>query len=75
MTQILIRSREVQARTGLPKSSLHRMARAGAFPSPVKLGVRAVAWREADVDAWIESRERLGGERGDPDTDLQVGGV
>lgn len=58
MTDILIRSREVQARTGLPKSSLHRMASTGSFPAPMKLGVRAVAWRESDVDAWIAGLQR-----------------
>lgn len=56
MQDILIRSREVQARTGLPKSSLHNKVKAGAFPAPVRLGPRAVAWREADVEAWIQSR-------------------
>ena len=58
MATILIRSREVQARTGLPKSSLHNMAKAGAFPAPLKLGARAVAWRESDVTDWIESLQR-----------------
>lgn len=58
MAHILIRSREVQARTGLPKSSLHRMASAGRFPAPVKLGMRSVAWRESDVDAWIAGLQR-----------------
>ncbi len=53
MQSRLIRSKEVQAITGLPKSSLHNMARAGAFPAPLKLGARAVAWRESDVDEWI----------------------
>lgn len=60
MQDILIRSREVQARTGLPKSSLHNKVKAGAFPAPVKLGPRAVAWRESDVNAWIEGRPRRG---------------
>jgi len=53
MQSRLIRSKEVQAITGLPKSSLHNMARAGSFPAPLKLGARAVAWRESDVDEWI----------------------
>jgi prophage regulatory protein len=53
MQSRLIRSKEVQAITGLPKSSLHNMARAGTFPAPLKLGARAVAWRESDVDEWI----------------------
>lgn len=58
MAEILIRSNAVQARTGLPKSSLYNMSKAGTFPAPVKLGVRAVAWVASDVDAWIESRQR-----------------
>jgi prophage regulatory protein len=57
MQSRLIRSREVQAITGLPKSSLHNMARIGRFPRPLKLGARAVAWREEDVQAWIENLE------------------
>lgn len=57
MQSRLIRSKEVQAITGLPKSSLHNMARAGTFPAPLKLGARAVAWREADVQAWVENLE------------------
>jgi prophage regulatory protein len=57
MQSRLIRSREVQAITGLPKSSLHNMARAGRFPAPLKLGARAVAWREQDVQTWIENLE------------------
>ena len=60
MAEILIRANAVQARTGLPKSSLHNMSKAGTFPAPVKLGVRAVAWVASDVDAWIESRQRQG---------------
>jgi prophage regulatory protein len=55
MQSRLIRSKEVQAITGLPKSSLHNMARAGTFPAPLKLGARAVAWRESDVHEWIEN--------------------
>ena len=53
MQSRLMRSKEIQAKTGLPKSSLHNMARAGTFPAPLKLGARAVAWRESDVDEWI----------------------
>jgi prophage regulatory protein len=57
MESRLMRSREVQAMTGLPKSSLHNMAREGRFPAPLKLGARAVAWRAQDVVAWIENLE------------------
>ena len=57
MTTRLMRSREVQVILGLPKSSLHNMARTGRFPAPVKLGARAVAWREEDVQAWMDNLE------------------
>ena len=29
----------------------------GSFPKPVKLGKRAVGWREADLRAWLNSRQ------------------
>ena len=28
------------------------------FPKPIRLGKRAVGWRESEVIAWLESRER-----------------
>lgn len=53
----------VQEATGLSKSHLYAMIRRGEFPAPVRLSARAVAWRESDVMAWIESRPsaRAGG--------------
>jgi prophage regulatory protein len=27
------------------------------FPRPVRLGVRAVGWRESDIVAWLASRK------------------
>jgi prophage regulatory protein len=37
--------------------SIYRLIRLGDFPRPVKLGQRAVAWRESDINDWIDSRE------------------
>jgi len=42
--------------TGLRKSSIYAMIRAGEFPSPVHIGRRAVAWRQADLEVWISTR-------------------
>lgn len=53
----LIRRPEVEARTGLSRSTLYDWMKRGEFPQPVKLGERLVAWRESDVTAWLESRE------------------
>jgi len=57
----ILRRREVQARIGLGRSSLYAQIAKGLFPQPVKLSERAVGWREADVNAWIESRTTKAG--------------
>ncbi|RQT10402.1 AlpA family transcriptional regulator [Burkholderia contaminans] len=51
----LIRMGEVQFRTQLSKTEIYRRINAGQFPAAVKLGLRAVAWREADICEWIRS--------------------
>ena len=56
LAQALLRLPEVMAATGLPRSSIDAKERAGDFPARVKLGLRAIAWRKADVDRWIAQR-------------------
>lgn len=51
----LLRFAEVRARIGLSKSEIYRRIGAGTFPAGVKLGARAVAWRESTVDDWIRA--------------------
>ncbi|MBN3059399.1 AlpA family transcriptional regulator [Pectobacterium versatile] len=50
----LIRLPEVKRRTGFGKTWIYELIKAGRFPSQVKTGVRAVAFIESEVDAWIE---------------------
>lgn len=57
MALTLLRRREVEARTGLSRSTLYHWMKLGEFPQPVKLGARIVAWRESDVAAWLDTRE------------------
>lgn len=52
----LIRRPAVTDRTGLSRTTIWRAVRAGTFPVPVPIGQRAMAWVEAEVDAWIEAR-------------------
>lgn len=53
----LMRRKAVEAQTGLARSTLYKLVKAGNFPAPVKLtGTRAVAWSSCAVDAWIASR-------------------
>lgn len=52
----LIRRPEVLQRCGISNTTLHRLIHAGDFPTPVRLGPRAVAWVESEVVEWIEQR-------------------
>ncbi len=56
MTERILRRPEVEARTGLSRSTIYAMRAEGEFPTPVALGKRAVGWHEGDVAAWLESR-------------------
>jgi prophage regulatory protein len=56
VTPLLVRMPTVMRLTGLGRSTIYRMVAARKFPSPVRLGARAVAWRQSDLDEWSESR-------------------
>ncbi len=56
MTNKFLRRNEVEKVTGLKRSSIYSKIKEGDFPKPIKLGMRAVAWLEADVMQWIESK-------------------
>lgn len=56
----MIRLPAVVERTGLKKSTLYGLMRAGKMPPNVRLSARAVAWREDDIDRWIQERINAG---------------
>jgi prophage regulatory protein len=43
--------------TGLARSSLYAMVKAGTFPRPLKLSARSSAWSELAVRHWMESKK------------------
>ena len=57
----LLRLLMVKKKTGLSRSSIYNRLNESSpywdptFPKPVKIGMRAVAWREHEIDAWIKS--------------------
>lgn len=57
-----LRMSEVQARTGLSRSTIRRWVDRGLFPAPISLGERVVGWIEAEIEAWM--RERIAQTRG-----------
>lgn len=56
MVERHIRRREVEQLTGLSRSSLYDLMAKGAFPRPIKLTGKAVAWPENAVAEWLASR-------------------
>jgi len=56
MSMKIYRRRDVEHLVGLSRSTIYAMMAAGTFPKPIKLGKRAVGWRESDVLDWVASR-------------------
>lgn len=51
-----IRLSEVQLRTGYSKAWIYRLIKESRFPKSVKIGSRAIAFIESEVNDWIEQR-------------------
>ena len=58
MAERILRRPEVEARTGLSRSTIYSMMAEGDFPKPLLLAKRAVGWPENAIAAWLESRAR-----------------
>lgn len=43
--------------TGLGRSTIYRLIAENKFPGPVRVGDRAVAWRQVDLEKWSEGRQ------------------
>jgi prophage regulatory protein len=52
----ILRRAEVEQRTGFKRAHLYNLMREGKFPKALRLGIRAVGWDSAEVDAWIAER-------------------
>lgn len=52
----ILRRKQVEQRIGLSRSFIYKGIQEGTFPKPIPLGVRAVGWRESDIQAWLEAQ-------------------
>lgn len=52
----LLRIADVCFLTGLGRSTVYAKVKERQFPQPVKLHGTSVAWKESEVDAWINER-------------------
>lgn len=56
MADQLIRLKKVEAKTGLKKSMVYDLMSRDEFPKRIKIGNRAVAWIEREVDQWVKNK-------------------
>ena len=59
MSDKLHRRPAVEEITGLSRSTIYALMDDGEFPRPVRIGRRAVAWRDSDLSTWLASRETV----------------
>ena len=52
----LIRRKTVEKITGLSRSSIYAMMSESTFPKQIKIGRRVVAWRQEDIEKWINEK-------------------
>lgn len=52
----ILRRKQVEARTGLSRSTIYQRISLGEFPAPVSLGARAVGWIESEITDWLANR-------------------
>ncbi len=60
-----LRISEVEALTGLSRTTIYAWSADGRFPRPIRLSGRAVRWIESEVLEWMDERikqDRVGGD-------------
>ena len=48
-----LRIPKVTDKTGLSKTHIYRLVKAGEFPKPIKISKRVSVWDEATLDNWL----------------------
>lgn len=60
----LVRLKELKTIVGYSSTSIWRRCKDGSFPHAVRLGPgSAIAWRLSEVEAWMNSRQKVNNER------------
>lgn len=57
MTDIYHRLPEVKKITGLARTTIYELIKAGEFPKPIQISRRGVAWSETELLDWQESKK------------------
>ncbi|SAK51462.1 phage transcriptional regulator, AlpA [Caballeronia pedi] len=51
--QAILRRKQVEALTGLSRSTIYARISQKTFPAPIALGPRCVGWRLGDIEAFL----------------------
>ena len=62
MFERILRKPELLEMLGLGWSTVNEMIIKRNFPPAIRIGPRAIGWRESEILSWIESRPRVGAE-------------
>ena len=57
----LLRRQEVEDYCQIGRSTIYRLMRLGQFPSPIRIGSRAVRWPASEIEVWLAERPRATG--------------
>jgi len=52
----ILRRKQVEARTGLSRSTIYARVADGTFPKPINIGPRAVGWVETEITDWLTGK-------------------
>jgi prophage regulatory protein len=52
----ILRMTQVSEITGRAHSTIWNDVSKGVFPKPIRLGPRAIGWKESEVQGWLEAR-------------------
>lgn len=55
----LLKLEAVTEKVGTGRDTIYRLARAGKFPKPIKVGPFASRWSEVEVDQYLRDRAAL----------------
>lgn len=56
MIDKILRRPEVENFTGLSRSTIYEAIAQNRFPKPIRIGKRAVGWRQSTIEAWLAGR-------------------
>ena len=58
MSHQVLKLREVSSLTKLSSSTIYRLIKTGDFPQQIKLATHASGWLAAEIDRWLEDRQK-----------------